>query len=107
LKAKLEEQKWQLQAELADLALDPERLFMDPLLSLLGSGSSADIRRGTYRFTAKADPSDVALKLFRGGNAVSGEVRRHIIQEIRIGARLQHENLIQVFGTIEVPGWCL
>ena len=102
--AELEEQKRLVQVEPAtDLALDPERLFMDPLLPLLGSGSSADTRRGTYRF--KANPADVALKLFRGGNAVSGEVRRQIMQEIRIGARLQHKNLIQLFGTIEVPAW--
>ncbi len=104
----LSSQKRQAQAEamaagLADLTLDPVRLLMDLSLPLLGSGRSADTRRGTYRFHGKADAADVALKVFRGGRAVSGAVRDQILQEVRIGARLQHENLVRLFGTIEVP----
>jgi serine/threonine protein kinase len=91
-------------AAVADLALDPGRLFLDPTLPPLGSGSSADTRRGTYRFSAKTDPTPVALKLFRGGHAVSVAVRDQIVHEIRIGARLQHVNLVQMFGTITIPG---
>ncbi len=97
----LEAQKRQA---VADLALDPGRLVMDPTLPPLGSGSSADTRLGTYRFAAKTDPTPVALKLFRGGHSVSGAVRDQIVQEIRIGARMEHANLIQMFGTIEIPG---
>ena len=99
--ADLEAQK---RLALADLALDPRHLVMDPTLPLLGSGSSADTRRGTYRFASKTEPTPVALKLFRGGHSVSGAVRDQIVQEIRIGARLEHVNLIQMFGTIEIPG---
>ena len=109
---KLEEQKRHLEqqtqqaaaAGVADLALDPKNLDMDVTLPPLGSGTSADTFRGTYRFTSKAEPTDVAVKLFRGGHAASQAVRDQILQEIRIGARLQHENLVQMFGTIEVPG---
>jgi hypothetical protein len=93
-----------LHAGLAYLTLDPARLFMDPTSPPLGSGSSADTRRGTYRFHAQADPADIALKLFRGGHAVSGVARDQILQEIYIGARLHHANLIQLFGVVEVPG---
>ena len=91
-------------AAVADLALDPGRLFLDPTLPPLGSGSSADTRRGTYRFSSKTDPTPVAVKLFRGGHAVSVAVRDQIVHEIRIGARLQHVNLVQMFGTITIPG---
>jgi hypothetical protein len=84
---KLEEGKLQPREEEAtDLALDPTRLFMDPTLPPLGSGSFADTRRATYRL--KAEPVHVALKLFRGGHAAIGAVRDQILQEIRIGARL-------------------
>jgi serine/threonine protein kinase len=93
-------------AGLADLTLDPVRLTMDLSLPLLGSGSSADTRRGMYRFPAKTEPAPVALKLFRlgGGHTASRAVRDLIVQEMRVGARLQHENVIQMFGTIEIPG---
>ena len=104
-KRHLEQQKQQAAAAgVADLALDPKHLDMDVTLPPLGSGTSADTFRGTYRFTSKAEPTDVAVKLFRGGHAASQAVRDQILQEIRIGARLQHENLVQMFGTIEVPG---
>ena len=104
-KRRLEQQKQQAAAAgVADLALDPKHLDMDVTLPPLGSGTSADTFRGTYRFTSKAEPTDVAVKLFRGGHAASQAVRDQILQEIRIGARLQHENLVQMFGTIEVPG---
>ena len=101
-KAELESAQLSAAAATSDIQLDPGRLGFDPTADLLGAGSSADTRRGTYRFPGKADPSDVALKFFRGGQALGTAAREQIVQEVRMGSRLHHENLIRIFGMIEV-----
>ena len=90
-------------AAISDLQLDPTRLHFDPAAAPLGIGSSADTRRGTYRFPGKADAMDVALKVFRGGHALSGAARDQIVREVRVGSKLHHENLVRIFGIVEVP----
>jgi hypothetical protein len=102
VQAKRAAEKRQAEAEAAaSLNLSAAQLHFDPSAPLLGSGSSADTRRGTYRFPGQAGPTDVALKLFRE-KAVSAELRKQILQEIRVGSRLDHANLVQMFGTVEV-----
>ena len=90
-------------AAISDLQLDPTRLHIDPAAAPLGIGSSADTRRGTYRFPGKADATDVALKVFRGGQALSGAARDQIVREVRVGSKLHHENLVRIYGIVEVP----
>ena len=63
-KRHLEQQKQQAAAAgVADLVLDPKHLDMDVTLPPLGSGTSADTRRGTYHFPAKAHPADVERRV--------------------------------------------
>ena len=83
--------------------LPPGRAEVDFAGSGLGSGSFADVRRGTYRFPGQADPMVVAFKIFRGGQALSATMRRQMIQELWVGQQLWHPNLIRLFGVVELP----
>ena len=86
-----------------NLALEVGREQIDFGVAPLGSGSFADVFAGTYRFCGQAAPSSMAFKVFRGGQAVTPDARRLIERELRLGSQLRHENLIRLFGLIDVP----
>ena len=66
---------------------------------LLGSGSFAETRRGTYRFRGQQVPTNVAFKIFRG--AGSDALRDQIMRELNIGIQLRHQTLVRMWGLIE------
>ena len=72
--------------------------------SNLGSGSFADVRRGTYRFPGQTVPKEVAYKIFRGGQNIPETMRTKIEQELALGIQLNHKNLVKIYGVVEVPG---
>ena len=45
---------------------------------LLGTGSFAEVRRGTYAFTTHSAPTEVAFKIFRGSQQLDAELRSHV-----------------------------
>ena len=73
--------------------------------SNLGSGSFADVRRGTYRFPGQTVPKEVAYKIFRGGQNIPETMRTKIEQELALGIQLNHKNLVKIYGVVEVPGY--
>jgi len=73
--------------------------------SNLGSGSFADVRRGTYRFPGQNVPKEVAYKIFRGGQNLPQTMRTKIEQELALGIQLNHKNLVKIYGVVEVPGY--
>ena len=68
--------------------------------SALGSGSFADVRCGTYRFPAQEQATDVAYKIFRGGQNLSASMRETIEKEVAVGVRLHHPCLVRMIGII-------
>ena len=72
--------------------------------SNLGSGSFADVRRGTYRFPGQTVLKEVAYKIFRGGQNIPETMRTKIEQELALGIQLNHKNLVKIYGVVEVPG---
>ena len=68
--------------------------------SVLGSGSFADVRSGTYRFRAQGQATDVAYKIFRGGQNLSASMRETIEKEVAVGVRLNHPCLVRMIGII-------
>ena len=69
----------------------------------LGAGSFADVWRGTYTFEAGGVASEVAFKVFRGSQALGAAMQDQIVQEARLGMRLQHPNLIELYGILHIP----
>ena len=49
----------------------------------LGTGSFAEVRRGTYEFSSREGPTDVAFKIFRGNidAGVSRQFRQALFRE--------------------------
>jgi len=68
----------------------------------LGAGSFADVRLGTYAFSGGAH-AQVAFKIFRGSLALDKTLYEQIVKEARLGHRLQHPNLIEFFGVLQIP----
>jgi hypothetical protein len=70
----------------------------------LGSGGFADVLRGTYPLPGHVGPPPaVAFKLFRNSLTLPPALRQQIMAEVRLGLRLDHDNLIQLFGVLEIP----
>ena len=98
--------------------------------SVLGSGSFADVRSGTYRFPGQVSghgqasdvlsscskcakrmhqnrfpgqgqASDVAFKIFRGGQQLSESMRASIEKEVAVGMRLKHPSLVCMLGVVD------
>ena len=42
---------------------------------LLGTGSFAEVRRGTYAFSTHSAPTEVAFKIFRGSQQIDASLR--------------------------------
>ena len=47
---------------------------------LLGTGSFAEVRRGTYAFSTHSAPTEVAFKIFRGSQSLDQSLRQQILQ---------------------------
>ena len=45
---------------------------------LLGTGSFAEVRRGTYAFSAHSAPTEVAFKIFRGSQQIDSALRAQV-----------------------------
>ncbi len=45
---------------------------------LLGTGSFAEVRRGTYAFSAHSAPTEVAFKIFRGSQQIDVSLRSQV-----------------------------
>ena len=45
---------------------------------LLGTGSFAEVRRGTYAFSAHSAPTEVAFKIFRGSQQIDASLRSQV-----------------------------
>jgi receptor-interacting serine/threonine-protein kinase 2 len=84
--------------------LDHTRLKLDLTSPVLGSGSFADTRRGTYRCRDDAFDREVAVKMFREQLRVDPGSRHRVLQEFHVGSMVRHANLVRIFGAIEVPG---
>jgi serine/threonine protein kinase len=82
--------------------LEPGREELDVALPVLGATPTTDVRRGTYRFPSQATPTDVAFKIFRGGQGLDTTTKTQILRELRVGAQLRHGNLIRLFGVVDL-----
>jgi serine/threonine protein kinase len=88
-----------------DLILNPDKCsvnFADS--ATLGRGGCADVWRGEYMFESHKRRTDVAVKLFRDSEHIDASTRKKIMQEARLGQRLEHPNLIRLFGIVEFSG---
>jgi hypothetical protein len=85
-----------------ELRLTPglERLDDGPPL---GSGAFADVLRGTYPLHGYGSPPVLAFKLFRNSLALPPPLRQQILREARLGLRLEHPNLVQLYGVLQIP----
>ena len=87
----------------AELKLTSGREVIDFTKPALGSGSFADVRGGEYAFSAQQPAKAVAFKVFRGTHVLDKTLRQQIIEEARIGLRLQHAHLVELYGILEIP----
>jgi hypothetical protein len=85
-----------------DLKLKPGLEVLEPGPPL-GSGAFADVLRGTYPLPGQLGPTLLAFKVFRNSHALAPGLREQILREARLGLRLDHPNLIQLFGVLEIP----
>eukprot|EP01047_Picozoa_sp_COSAG01_P028198 COSAG01_NODE_1887_length_8982_cov_15.771474_4_plen_441_part_00 len=69
----------------------------------LGSGSFADVFRGTYPLPGQGE-TQLAFKLFKNSQALTPALRKQIELEALLGMRLDHPNLIKLFGVLQVHG---
>ena len=83
-----------------DLARERASINISDPRTLLGQGTFADTHQGTYRFTGRREATDVAFKIFRV--IPDRETRDSIRRELAIGKKLQHVNLLQLFGVLEL-----
>ena len=47
-------------------------------VGLLGTGSFAEVRRGTYAFSTHSAPTEVAFKIFRGSQQIDASLRSQV-----------------------------
>ena len=89
-----------LHAELTrEAELDGNRCTID-FRSILGTGHFADVCSGTYRFPGRTVGVGVAVKFFRGGRSLSDAMRKKIKEEVALGMKLNHPNLVRLFGVL-------
>ena len=87
-----------------ELKLRPGLEVIDFDAPPLGQGGFADVRQGTYAFDGAASaPTTVAFKIFRASQALDKSLYTQIVAEARLGLRLQHPCLIELFGILEIP----
>ena len=99
--------------QLMQLPSVPEGMPLELLLRLdfahldggapIGHGACADVIGGTYAFPSQAQPSAVAFKVYRNSVCLSAALRRTIMAEARLGLRLEHPNLVNLYGVLEIP----
>jgi len=69
---------------------------------VLGSGTFADVRGGTYRFPGQQNSSPVAFKIFRGAQNLAESMRQKIEQELVLGVKLIHPNIVRIYGIVDI-----
>jgi hypothetical protein len=62
------------------------------------------VLRGTYPLPGHAVAPTLAFKLFRNSLSLAPALRKQIMLEVRLGLRLEHPNLIQVWTATAVSG---
>jgi len=88
-------------AQQQGLQLEANRASIDSSC-ILGSGTFADVKGGTYRFPGQHDPSPVAFKVFRGAQNLAGCMRRKIEQELVLGVELIHPHIVRIYGIVDI-----
>jgi poly [ADP-ribose] polymerase 10/14/15 len=75
----------------------------------IGTGNFGDVYRGTYRFPGQQVEMGVAIKSFRGAQNLTTSMRKKIEDEVSLGVRLSHPNLVRLYGILNHPsrGPCL
>ena len=67
---------------------------------LLGTGSFAEVRRGTYAFSTHSAPTEVAFKIFRGSQQIDASLRSQVrtttYLSVRIAARRQRSDVLRL-----------
>ena len=56
---------------------------------LLGTGSFAEVRRGTYAFSTHSAPTEVAFKIFRGSQQIDASLRSQVRTRIYLSRLLR------------------
>jgi len=76
---------------------------------VIGRGGFAFVYRGTYRFVGEQTAKDVAVKIFHGELDLAKDDVEQIKKELRLGIKLNHPNLVRLFGVLNDPthGICL
>jgi serine/threonine protein kinase len=67
----------------------------------LGRGSFGVVHQGSYQMHG-ASATEVAFKVF-GGNALDANILKLVNDEVKVAMRLNHPNLVQLFGLCELP----
>jgi serine/threonine protein kinase len=55
---------------------------------------------GTYRFQGQQVDAQVAFKIFSEGQNLASLVRENIKEEVELGMKLHHPNLVRLFGML-------
>ena len=87
---------------LEELQLEYRRANVNFNMSL-GRGSFAQVYTGTYRLPGRSQITPVAFKLFDNSVRLSPAMRQRIFDEAQLGLRLRHDNIITLFGILEIP----
>ncbi len=92
---------------LLGVALENSRAVIST--SQIGRGGFAFVYRGTYRFVGEQTAEDVAVKIFHGGLDLTKDDAEQIKKELKLGIKLNHPNLVRLFGVLNDPthGICL
>ena len=77
--------------------------------SQIGRGGFAFVYRDKYRFVGEETAKDVAVKIFHGGLDLTKDDAEQIKKELSLGIKLNHPNLVRLFGVLNDPthGICL
>jgi serine/threonine protein kinase len=68
--------------------------------TVLGEGNFAVVVCGTYRFPHQMVPKDVAVKIFRTWQNAEESMCGKIKEEVKLGIKLRHPNLVCLFGVL-------
>jgi len=69
---------------------------------VLGSGSFADVKGGSYRFPGQQNPTPCAFKIFRGAQNLAGSSRQKIEKELTLGVKLIHPHIMRIYGIVDI-----
>ncbi|KAI6653292.1 Activated CDC42 kinase 1 [Oopsacas minuta] len=70
-------------------------------LGIIGTGNFGEVSRGMWRYNHNMAPKPVAVKIV---STVSGENRDQIMKEAEVWNKLEHENIVRLYGvTVTQP----